>query len=56
MLDHLSPRGHGTPMELPDFAERCASQAPYGSPVALPPHVAPDAAPDFQCRRDRALR
>ncbi|MDQ0963589.1 hypothetical protein QFZ66_007467 [Streptomyces sp. B4I13] len=40
MLDHLSPRGHGTLMEMLDFAERCASQAPYGSPVALLPLAA----------------
>ncbi|MFJ1805382.1 MULTISPECIES: hypothetical protein [unclassified Streptomyces] len=35
MLRHLSPRGHGTLMQMLDFAERCTSQAPHGSPVAL---------------------
>ncbi|CAM5724475.1 hypothetical protein SALBM311S_00556 [Streptomyces alboniger] len=40
MLRHLSPRGHGTLMQMIDFAERCTSQAPYGSPVALLPLAA----------------
>ncbi|MER6122055.1 hypothetical protein ABT173_05040 [Streptomyces sp. NPDC001795] len=40
MLRHLSPRGHGTLMEMIDFAARCASQAPQGSPVALLPLAA----------------
>ncbi|MFI6929304.1 hypothetical protein [Streptomyces sp. NPDC050287] len=35
MLRHLSPRGRGTLMQMIDFAERCTSQAPHGSPVAL---------------------
>ena len=40
MLRHLSPRGHGTLMEMIDFAARCTSQAPHGSPVAVLPLAA----------------
>ena len=40
MLRHLSPRGHGTLMEMIDFAARCAGQAPPGSPVAVLPLAA----------------
>jgi hypothetical protein len=40
MLRHLSPRGHGTLMEMIDFARQCGLQAPHGSPVALLPLAA----------------
>ncbi|KOG42444.1 hypothetical protein [Streptomyces resistomycificus] len=40
MLRHLSPRRHGTLMEMIDFAERCAGRAPHGSPLALLPLAA----------------
>ncbi|MFF0158132.1 hypothetical protein ACFYRY_11470 [Streptomyces sp. NPDC005263] len=40
MLRHLSPRGHGTLMQMLDFADRCTSQAPHGSPLALLPLAA----------------
>ncbi|MGW4823697.1 hypothetical protein ACWEP4_33325 [Streptomyces sp. NPDC004227] len=40
MLRHMSPRGHGTLMDMIDFARQCADRAPHGSPVALLPLAA----------------
>ncbi|MGW2745755.1 hypothetical protein [Streptomyces sp. NPDC001450] len=35
MLRHLSPRGHGTALDMLDFARQSATRAPHGSPLAL---------------------
>ena len=40
LLRYLSPRGHGTVIDLLDFARQSAARAPYGSPLALLPVAA----------------
>ena len=40
LLRYLSPRGHGTVVDMLDFARRAAARAPHGSPLALLPVAA----------------
>ena len=40
LLSYLSPRGHGSVVDMMDFARRGAARAPHGSPLALLPLAA----------------
>ncbi|MER5184252.1 hypothetical protein ABT009_38975 [Streptomyces sp. NPDC002896] len=40
LVGYLSPRGHGTVLDMMDFAAHTASRAPHGSPLALLPVAA----------------
>ncbi|MCX5245034.1 hypothetical protein OG895_07225 [Streptomyces sp. NBC_00201] len=40
LLRYLSPRGHGTVVDMLDFAHQGAARAPHGSPLALLPVAA----------------
>ncbi len=40
LLDYLSPRGHGSVVDMTDFARQGAARAPHGSPLALLPVAA----------------
>ncbi|WP_405874313.1 hypothetical protein [Streptomyces sp. NBC_00005] len=40
LLRYLSPRGHGTVVDMLDFARQGAARAPHGSPLALLPVAA----------------
>jgi len=40
LLRYLSPRGHGSVVDMLDFARQAAARAPFGSPLALLPVAA----------------
>jgi hypothetical protein len=40
LLRYLSPRGHGTVVDMLEFARQAAARAPHGSPLALLPVAA----------------